>query len=417
MLFNPQKIKTKDYSYNLPKKRIAQLPLKYRDSSKLLLFKNGEITEKIFNKIDEYIPRDSLMLFNDTKVIRARLHFKKESGAVIEIFCLEPHGDKKEIQNVFLQKGSCKWTCLIGNSAKWKSGSLEKIFKYNKKDFKLVAEKERKDSDEIVISFEWQPEELTFSEILSATGEVPLPPYVKRDAVEMDKSRYQTVYAVNDGSVAAPTAGLHFTDDVLSKLKKKNVKFGYVTLHVGLGTFRPIKAETLKDHVMHSESIFVSRELVEMLLANPGKKIIAVGTTVLRTIESLYWFGLKILSQPKKDFDEIQIKQWDPYCFDRDSLRWTLGDSLNAVLDTMKKKGSHYLYGETELMIVPGYNFHVADALVTNFHMPGSSLLLLVAAFVGNDWKNVYEFALRNNFRFLSYGDSSLLFKNQNNYV
>jgi len=190
-----------------------------------------------------------------------------------------------------------------------------------------------------------------------------------------------------------------------------------VTLHVGLGTFRPIKAETLKDHVMHSESIFVSRELVEMLLANPGKKIIAVGTTVLRTIESLYWFGLKILSQPKKDFDEIQIKQWDPYCFDRDSLRWTLGDSLNAVLDTMKKKGSHYLYGETELMIVPGYNFHVADALVTNFHMPGSSLLLLVAAFVGNDWKNVYEFALRNNFRFLSYGDSSLLFKNQNNYV
>ncbi|MBL7127578.1 MAG: S-adenosylmethionine:tRNA ribosyltransferase-isomerase [Ignavibacteria bacterium] len=412
MLFDPKKIKVKDYMYNLPEERIAQFHLEDRDSSKLLLFKNGDISEKVFREIDEYIPNDSLMIFNDTKVIRARLHFKKNTGAVIEIFCLEPHGDKKEIHNAFQRKGSCKWTCLVGNAAKWKSGSLEKDFKYNNKVFKLVAEKEREDSDETAINFNWDSGELTFTEILRATGEVPLPPYVKRDAVEMDKTRYQTVYAVNDGSVAAPTAGLHFTNDVLSKLKRKNVKFGYVTLHVGLGTFRPIKAESLKDHVMHSESIFVSRELVEMLLNNSREKVIAVGTTVLRTIESLYWFGLKILSQPKKDFDEIKIKQWDPYCFDKDNLKWTYKDSLSAVLDTMKKKGRDYLYGDTELMIVPGYNFRIADALITNFHMPGSSLLLLVAAFIGNEWRDVYEFALKNNFRFLSYGDSSLLFKN-----
>ena len=412
MLFNPQKIKIKDYVYNLPEERIAQFPLENRDSSKLLLFKNGDISEKVFREIDKYIPGDSLMIFNDTKVIRARLHFKKNTGAVIEIFCLEPHGDKREIQGAFQQKGSCKWTCLVGNASKWKSGLLEKTFKYKEKDIKFIAERERKDSDEIVINFKWDLGELTFSELLSAAGEVPLPPYVKRDAVEMDKSRYQTVYAMNDGSVAAPTAGLHFTNDVLSKLKKKNVKFGYITLHVGLGTFRPIKAESLKDHVMHSESIFVSRELVEMLLTNSGKKIIAVGTTVLRTIESLYWFGLKILSQPKKDFDEIKIKQWDPYCFDKDRLRWTIEDSLNAILDAMKNKGRDYLYGDTELMIVPGYNFRIADALITNFHMPGSSLLLLVAAFIGNGWKDVYGFALKNDFRFLSYGDGSLLFKN-----
>lgn len=412
MLFNPQKIKIKDYVYNLPEERIAQFPLKDRDSSKLLLFKNGNISEKRFREIDEYIPEDTLMIFNDTKVIRARLHFKKDTGAVIEIFCLEPHGDKKEIQAAFQQKGSCEWTCLVGNAAKWKSGLLEKTFKYNNKDFILIAKKEKKNSDEVIINFKWIPGELTFSEILSTAGEVPLPPYVKRAAVETDKTRYQTVYAVNDGSVAAPTAGLHFTKDVLNKLKKKNVKFGYTTLNVGLGTFRPIKAESLKDHIMHSESIFVSRELVELLLTNSDKKIIAVGTTVLRTIESLYWFGLKILSQPKKDFNEIKIKQWDPYCFDKDHLKWTLEDSLSAVLDTMKKKGRDYLYGDTELMIVPGYSFRIADALITNFHMPGSSLLLLVAAFIGDEWRDVYEFALKNSFRFLSYGDSSLLFKN-----
>lgn len=412
MLFNPQKIKLKDYVYNLPQNRIAQFPLKDRDGSKLLLFKSGNISEKVFSDIDEYIPEDSLMIFNDTKVIRARLHFTKETGAVVEIFCLEPHRDRKEIQDAFQQKGSCKWACLVGNAAKWKSGSLEKAFKYNEKDIKLIAEKESKDSDENIISFKWQPEELTFSEILSATGEVPLPPYVKRDVVEMDKLRYQTVYAVNNGSVAAPTAGLHFTDSVLKNLIKKNVKFGYVTLHVGLGTFRPIKAESLKDHIMHSESISISLELVEMLLSNSGKNVVAVGTTVLRTIESLYWFGLKILSQPKKNFDEIKIKQWDPYCFDKDRLKWTMEDSLFAVLDTMKNKNIDYLYGDTELMIVPGYKFHIADALITNFHMPGNSLLLLVAAFIGNGWKDVYEFALKNNFRFLSYGDSSLLFKN-----
>lgn len=412
MVFDPKKIKIKDYVYSLPQNRIAQLPLQDRDSSKLLLFEKGNISEKRFIEIDEYIPVDSLMIFNDTKVIRARLHFKKETGAVVEIFCLEPHGDIKEIQNAFQKKGSCKWTCLLGNAAKWKSGLLEKAFKYNKKNIKLIAEKESKNSDENIIKFKWEPGELTFSEILNAAGEVPLPPYVKRGAVEMDKTRYQTVYAVNAGSVAAPTAGLHFTESVLNKLKTKNVNFGYVTLHIGLGTFRPIRSESLNDHVMHSESIFVSCKLIEMLLSKPGKMVIAVGTTVLRTIESLYWFGLKILSQPKKNYDEIKIKQWDPYCFDKDHFKWTYEDSFSAVLDTMKKNGRDYLYGDTELMVVPGYKFRVTDALITNFHMPSSSLLLLVAAFIGNEWRDVYEFALKNNFRFLSYGDSSLLFKN-----
>ena len=401
----------KDYSYDLPLNRIAQFPLDDRDSSKLLLYNEGDISETIFSKIYEHISEKSLLVFNDTRVIRARLHFQKETGAVIEIFCLEPHGSKKEIQEAFHKKGSCEWNCMVGNASKWKTGILEKSFEYNETHCKISAKKDDSNRNENIIEFKWKPLELTFSEVLSAAGEVPLPPYVKREAEELDKKRYQTIYAVNDGSVAAPTAGLHFTDNVLSNLKKKEVKFQYITLHVGLGTFRPIQTETLKDHIMHEESVCISRRLIESILNCPDKKIIAVGTTALRTLESIYWFGLRLYADKQKKIDKFYVSQWQPYEYKKDELI-PKTPCLKAVLDLMENKNADYLYGDTRLMVVPGYDFQIVDALITNFHMPRSSLLLLVSAFIGEDWKRVYDYALKNDFRFLSYGDSSLHFRN-----
>lgn len=404
-------ILVKEYTYDLPLNRIAQFPLDDRDSSKLLLYNKGNISETLFSKIYEHIPKKSLLIFNDTRVIRARLHFQKETGAVIEIFCLEPHGSKKEIQEVFHKKGSCVWNCLVGNASKWKTGILKESFEYNETDCKISAKKDDSNKNEHIIEFKWKPEELTFSEVLSAAGEVPLPPYVKREAEELDKKRYQTIYAVNDGSVAAPTAGLHFTDNVLSNLKKKEIEFQNITLHVGLGTFRPIKTETLEDHIMHEESVCISKSLIESILNCPDKKVIAVGTTALRTLESLYWFGLRLYFDKQKKIDKFNVSQWQPYEYKKDELI-PKNHSLEVVLDLMKKRAMDYLYGDTRLMVVPSYDFQIIDALITNFHMPRSSLLLLVSAFIGEDWKRVYDYALKNDFRFLSYGDSSLLFRN-----
>jgi len=395
-------ISVKDYTYDLPLERIAQFPLEDRDSSKLLLYNGGNISETVFSKIYEHIHEKPLMVFNDTRVIRARLHFQKETGAVIEIFCLEPHGSKKEIQEVFHTKGSCVWNCLVGNASKWKSGILGKSFDYNGTHCKISAKKDDSNRNEHIIEFKWKPEELTFSEVLSAAGEVPLPPYVKREAEELDKKRYQTIYAVNDGSVAAPTAGLHFTENVLSNLKKKEAEFQYITLHVGLGTFRPIKTETLEDHIMHEESVCVSKNLIENILNCPDKQIIAVGTTALRTLESIYWFGLKLYVDKQKKIDKFYVSQWQPYEYEKNELI-PKTRCLEVVLDMMENEKADYLYGDTRLMVVPGYNFQIVDVLVTNFHM---------SAFIGKDWKNVYDYALKNDFRFLSYGDSSLLFRN-----
>jgi S-adenosylmethionine:tRNA ribosyltransferase-isomerase len=397
-------LKISDYIYNLPDGKIAQYPLSKRDSSKLLVYRNCNIEETKFIDIDKYIPSDSLIILNNTKVIPARLFFYKESGAKIEIFCLEPFSDTKDFQIEFHKKGSSIWKCFVGNASKWKNGNVKNIFKYNNREFDITAEIKEKISDEYLIEFSWNSSEITFGEVIECFGKVPLPPYIKRDSEKSDKKNYQTVYAKIDGSVAAPTAGLHFTEDVFKKLKFKNCIIEYLTLNVGAGTFKPVKSKIIGEHKMHEELFCINNVLLENILKYNEKKITAVGTTTLRTLESVYWYGVKLL---KNESAEFKIEQWYPY----ENEEVPLSDSIEAVLDFMKKNNLNHIYGKTELMIVPGYNFKVADSLVTNFHLPGSTLLLLVAAFIGVDLKKIYDYALNNNFRFLSYGDSSLLFK------
>lgn len=400
------KIKISEFKYILPDEKIAQYPLKNRDDSKLLAYKNGDIEESVFKSIDEYIPGDSLIIFNNTKVIPARLFFHKDSGAKIEIFCLEPFSIVKDYQLEFHKKEKSVWKCFVGNASKWKTGKVKNIFEHHNEKIEITAEVINKIADEYVIEFCWTPETLTFGEVIEMLGKIPLPPYIKRDTEESDKDKYQTVYAKVDGSVAAPTAGLHFTDAVFEKLKLKKCKTDYLTLNVGAGTFKPVKAEFAGGHKMHNESFCVSETLLENILEFKNKKIIAVGTTTLRTLESIYWFGVKLL---KKETENFLIEQWYPY----KNEMYPVEDSLNAVLSFMNKNNLTELYGNTELMIVPGYKFSIADIIITNFHLPGSTLLLLIAAFIGEDWKRVYDYALENDFRFLSYGDSSILFKKE----
>jgi len=398
------KIKISEYKYDLPDERIAQYPPANRDDSKLLVYKEGKIEERIFKEIDNFIPEDSLIIFNNTKVIPARLIFHKDSGAKIEIFCLEPFSDSKDFQLEFHKKGKSVWKCFVGNASKWKTGKIKNSYLQDSKQIELTAEVREKISDEFVIEFCWTPAELSFGEIIELSGKIPLPPYIKRETEESDKDKYQTVYAKVDGSVAAPTAGLHFTNNVFEKLKKKNCKTDYLTLNVGAGTFKPVKAEFADGHRMHNESFCVSKSLIENILKYKDKKIISVGTTTLRTLESLYLYGVKLLKNKNADFF---IEQWYPY----ENEKAIMEESLNAVLNHMNNNNLDSLCGNTELMIVPGYEFSIADIIITNFHMPGSTLLLLIAAFIGEEWKKVYDYALDNNFRFLSYGDSSILFK------
>lgn len=401
---NYKEIKIKDYLYNLPDEKIAQYPLKERDSSKLLFYNKNKIVESVFNRIDEFIPSDSLVILNNTKVIPARLFFHKDTGAKIEIFCLEPASNVLDFQLEFQKKESSVWKCFVGNASKWKSGNVKSSFSYRGKEIEITADIKEKISDEYIIEFNWTEKNLTFGEILDIYGKTPLPPYIKRESEESDKNKYQTVYARIDGSVAAPTAGLHFTQEVFEKLKSKNCILDYVTLNVGAGTFKPVKSGTIGEHKMHSESFFVTKDLLKKILLNRNKKIVAVGTTAVRTLESVYWFGVKLL---KKESCDFFIEQWYPY----GNIEITPEESLNEVLNFLDKNNLNKIYGNTELMIAPGYNFKFVDLLVTNFHLPGSTLLLLIAAFIGDDWKKVYDYALKNNFRFLSYGDSSLLFK------
>lgn len=396
-------IKIADYLYNLPDDRIAQYPLSERDSSNLLIYNKTKIEESRFNKIDEYIPPDSLIVFNNTKVIPARLFFYKSSGAKIEIFCLEPFSDITDYQIEFHKKGKSEWKCFVGNASKWKSGKVKSIYRYNDKEYEITAEVKNHISDEYIIEFNWD-NYIMFGEILEALGKTPLPPYIRRESEDSDKNKYQTVYAEVDGSVAAPTAGLHFTEDVFKKLKLKNCEFDYLTLNVGAGTFKPVKSKTIGGHKMHSELFCVSVALLKNILKYKDKKIIAVGTTTLRTLESVYWFGVKLFKNKLSDFF---IEQWYPY----ENEEIPFEDSINEVLSHMDKNNLSHIYGNTELMVIPGYKFKIVDLLVTNFHLPGSTLLLLIAAFIGDDWKKVYEYALKNDFRFLSYGDSSLLIR------
>ena len=413
-LMSPKHLRIEDFDYNLPDEKIAKHPLERRDESKLLVYKNGDIDETIYLNITAYLPGNSFIIFNNTKVVEARLLFKKSTGTTIEIFCLEPADAYPDITTAMLQHNKVLWKCLVGNAKKWKDEVLVKTISFHTKGLVLNAKKVSKQQDNFTIEFAWNDDTLSFAEVLHLAGVIPLPPYLHRDAEEEDAIRYQTVYAKHDGSVAAPTAGLHFTDELFKKLSAKNITKDFVTLHVGAGTFKPVKSATIEDHEMHAEFFEVSYPLIEKLKNKSNEKIIAVGTTTLRTLESLYWMGVKISqwstsnSQQKITIDDITIHQWDAYELMDESI--SVQESLQKLLAWMKENNLDKLIAKTQIIIAPPYKLKLVNILITNFHQPGSTLLLLVAAVIGDDWKKVYDYALQNNFRFLSYGDGCLLF-------
>jgi S-adenosylmethionine:tRNA ribosyltransferase-isomerase len=404
---HPKNLQIKDFVYSLPESKIAKYPLPQRDESKLLIYKNGNIDEDIYYNVEENLPANSLLIFNNTKVVEARILFQKSPASTIEIFCLEPGDMYADITTAMLQKEKVFWKCLVGGAKKWKEELLVKTIQCDLKEITLTAKKEKKFTDYFLIEFSWNDSSLSFAEVLHAAGVVPLPPYLNRAAEESDKERYQTIYAKHDGSVAAPTAGLHFTERLFKKLSEKNISKDFVTLHVGAGTFKPVKAERIEEHEMHTEFIDVKKELLENILQHSNTKIIAVGTTSLRTIESLYWLGVKTILDSNISNEELQIYQWDAY--DIDAAGITTAQALQSLLNWMNENNLAKLITKTQIIIAPGYKLKLANALITNFHQPQSTLLLLVAAIIGNDWKKVYNYALENNFRFLSYGDGCLL--------
>ena len=410
MTNSPRSLRIEDYTYDLPEDRIARYPLPDRDGSKLLVYKEGGIEQAHYRELKTYIPADAFMVFNDTKVIEARLLMQKETGGQVEIFCLEPLDT--EPTGAMMQTNTSTWKCLVGGAGKWKQGPLEREWS----GVRLKAEKVGPLPDGYEIRFSWTPVDLHFAEVLHRAGLIPLPPYLNRQAEETDVDRYQTVYARFDGSVAAPTAGLHFTEGLMEALREKGVETGFVTLHVGAGTFKPVKAERMEDHIMHAEWIDVRASFIEQLASTKGP-VIPVGTTALRTLESLYWMGVKVSQRDIPDMEALALTQWELY----DTLAggaaiesgggrpFSRAESLGALSKWLAAKGAERLVTRTQLLIAPGYRPRMADALVTNFHQPGSTLLLLVAALVGGDWKRIYDYALAHDFRFLSYGDGSLL--------
>ncbi len=406
-MIDPKNISIKYYDYDLAREKIAQFPTEQRDKSKLLIYQKGIIQESHFYRIPYYIPDNSLMIFNNTKVISARITFHKETGAKIEIFCLEPIAPHSEIRLAFQQKTYAVWKCFIGNSRRWKSGKLSKTIEHKGRKYILYAERIQRQGNASLVEFTWQPEDTMFSEIMDISGSVPLPPYINRDAVEIDKKRYQTVYAKHEGSVAAPTAGLHFTDNILRELKVKGIQNENIILHVGAGTFKPVSTEKLKDHEMHAEHVIIDRKTILNIINKAQHKIISVGTTTVRAVESLYWFGVKLIID-KSHIQEFNIKQWDPYQ-EKYNIGISSNDSLQAVIDFMDENSLETLSGITRLIIAPNYKFRITEGIISNFHQPKSTLLLLIAAFIGDDWKKIYDYALSHNFRFLSYGDSCLL--------
>jgi S-adenosylmethionine:tRNA ribosyltransferase-isomerase len=399
-------ININDYDYDLPQDRIAQYPVKERDGSQLLIYKENKISKDIFRNIVNYLPSDSLLVFNNTRVIRARLLFKKESGANIEILCLEPLVPS-DYSLSFSSKESVEWKCIVGNLKKWKSGNLITTFIYNNDSYKLIAERLHGEGETVNIKFSWTSDNLSFGEVIELTGHIPLPPYINRSDEQVDIERYQTVYSSIDGSVAAPTAGLHFTDTVFRDIKSKGIKKAELTLHVGAGTFKPVKSDNVINHEMHYEHFSIDKKTLELIYNFKGK-IIPVGTTSVRTLESIYWLGVKLLRKPYDFITGISLVQWEAY-----ELPGTIskGESLEALLKYLDKENLTILHASTGIMIVPGYDFKITNGMITNFHQPRSTLLLLISAFTGKKWKELYIFALNNNFRFLSYGDSSLLLK------
>ncbi len=399
-------IQIKDFNYNLPDERIAKFPLAKRDNSKLLLYRHGEVTEDVFHNIAQYLPKGALMVFNNTKVIQARLHFRKETGALIEVFLLEPYMPA-DYEQMFQTTGHCSWLCMIGNLKKWKEGTLKRTFDVKGKEVTLVAERKEDVHKSYRVDFSWDASDVSWAELLDAVGELPIPPYLNRETQESDKTTYQTVYSKIKGSVAAPTAGLHFTPEVLADIDRHGIDREELTLHVGAGTFKPVKSEEIQDHEMHTEYICVHRQTLEKLIRHEAKAI-AVGTTSVRTLESLYYIGVKLEKTLDLSEEELHVCQWEPY-ENAVAKPITTIKAIENILAYLDKHGLSALHASTQIIIAPGYEYNIVKMLVTNFHQPQSTLLLLVSAFVHGDWRKIYDYALAHDFRFLSYGDSSLL--------
>ncbi len=423
---NTKEIHISDYNYALPDERIAKFPMKERDHSKLLIYNKGEVGEDVFFNLPNYLPKGALMVFNNTKVIQARMHFRKETGALIEVFLLEP-AEPSDYELMFQTTGRCAWYCLVGNLKKWKGETLNikhETLNIDGEPFRLTAKRLGEHGTSHLIEFEWTGG-MSFAEVIDAVGELPIPPYLNRKTQESDKTTYQTVYSKIKGSVAAPTAGLHFTKNVLEAIDAHGIEREEVTLHVGAGTFKPVKSELIADHEMHTEFFSVRRETIEKLIRHQGQAI-AVGTTSVRTLESLYYMGLKVMANPDIEEEQLHVRQWEPYeakaslnpSERRDlptdsegepSLSGSSVRALRALLDWMDRHELNVLHSSTQIIIAPGYDYKIVKMLVTNFHQPQSTLLLLVSAFVKGDWRRIYDYALAHDFRFLSYGDSSLL--------
>ena len=399
-------IRIEEFDYNLPDERIAKYPLEKRDASKLLMYREGKVSEYQFSTLPQLLPEDSIMVFNDTKVVPARLHFQRESGAHIEIFCLEPVSPDEYV-SMFAVTDSCRWKCIVGNVKRWKNDTLSLYNPGNAREISemdLRADLVERCGETSIVEFKWS-NGASFSKVLEVCGSVPIPPYLNRETEDVDLERYQTLYARFRGSVAAPTAGLHFTDSVLESIRKRNICTSTVCLHVGAGTFLPVKSSLVSEHTMHREPFVVTLPLLEKILDKKGK-VVAVGTTSVRTLESLYYIGVGCIENGRPS----DVDQWDPYSRE---YSYTLEESIAAIIKYLKDNDKEELRLGTRIIIVPGFRFRVVDVLVTNFHQPQSTLLLLISAFIGEKWKEVYKYALENGFRFLSYGDSSLLFRAQ----
>ena len=401
---DPKHIHISEYNYPLPDERIAKFPLAVRDQSKLLVYRHGEVSEDVFTSLPNYLPKGSLMVFNNTKVIQARLHFRKETGALIEVFCLEPIQPNDYVLN-FQQTEHAAWLCMIGNLKKWKDGALKREMTVKGFPITLTATRGECRGTSHWIDFSWDNPEVTFADILEVFGELPIPPYLNRDTEESDKETYQTVYSKIKGSVAAPTAGLHFTPRVLEALQEKGIDLEELTLHVGAGTFKPVKSEEIEGHEMHTEYISVNRATIKKLIDHDGCAV-AVGTTSVRTLESLYHIGVTLAENPDATEEELHVKQWQPY-EKYDQIPPVV--ALQKILGYLDRNGLEALHSSTQIIIAPGYQYKIVKAMVTNFHQPQSTLLLLVSAFVKGNWRTIYDYALAHDFRFLSYGDSSLL--------
>ena len=403
MISDPRHIRISDYNYPLPDERIAKFPIAQRDHSKLLVYRHGEVSDDVFYHLPQYLPSGALMVFNNTKVIQARMHFRKETGALIEVFLLEP-AEPSDYELMFQTTGHCAWYCLVGNLKKWKEGTLTREITINNSQFTVKATRGELHGTSYRIDFTWDGD-LSFAELIDAMGELPIPPYLNRETQESDKTTYQTVYSKIKGSVAAPTAGLHFTPEVLADLDAHGIDREELTLHVGAGTFKPVKSEEIEGHEMHTEYISVRRDTIRKLIAHDGCAI-AVGTTSVRTLESLYYMGLKVMQNPDLSESDLHVAQWEPYGI---SDAVTAVTALENLLSWMDAHDLQVLHSSTQIIIAPGYDYKIVRMLVTNFHQPQSTLLLLVSAFVKGDWHKIYDYALAHDFRFLSYGDSSLL--------